>query len=173
MLNVSMELLMIMSYTLNNPRIRTQLKPLHDNGTVSLRLLQTHKSSYSSHGTRIKPPLLLLQKMIRICSAVTRLHYWTKKSWTSSGSIRSRGTASKTSVAPRTFSHRQDLSLHHTRRDKPFYVSSRTRTPAHWHRNQHGRRSCSAAGYSLEDLLSMLRRARTLPGSQTWPLLGR
>ena len=40
MLNVSMELLMIMSYTVNNPRIRTQLKPLHDNGTVSLRLSQ-------------------------------------------------------------------------------------------------------------------------------------
>ena len=79
----------------SGPRIKTQLKPLHVNMTVSLRLLQTHRSSCPLHQTWIKPPLLLLQKMVRICSAVKRLYDRTKKSWTSSGSIRSRGTTSK------------------------------------------------------------------------------
>ena len=85
MLNLSMvELLMIMSHTQNNPRIKTQRTRCTSTSLCHSDLL---------HRTRIKPPLLLLQKMIRICSAAKRLHDWTKKSWTSSGSTRSRGTA--------------------------------------------------------------------------------
>ena len=95
----------------SNPRIRTQLKPLHDNveaAADSEALL--HFAPVSDQASTAAPSE-------------------DDQSWTSSGSMRSRGTASKTSVAPRTFSHRQDLSLHYTRRNMPFYVPSRTRTP--------------------------------------------
>ena len=141
---------MIMSYTQNNPRIKTQLMLLHVNVTELLRLLQTQRSSYRLHRTKIKPPRPPLQTMTRLCSAMEKLYDWMKKPWTSSGSTRLRGIASRILAAPRMFSHRQGSSLLYNKRSTPFSVPSHVMVPPHLHRNQHGRLSCSAAGSSWD-----------------------
>ena len=105
-LSVSTEVsLMIMSCTQNDPGIRTLLRPSDANVIASPRPLQTQRSFSPSRGALIKPPLLLLLMTIRVCLVEKRLYDWTRKLWTSSGLTRSRGTASRTSAAPRTFSH--------------------------------------------------------------------
>ena len=85
-------LVMTMSCTHSNPWIRKHLK-YPANLKLSSGQLQTQRSSSSLHRTRINPPQLPLLMTSRICLDVKRLSAWTMKSWTSSGSTTSRGTA--------------------------------------------------------------------------------
>ena len=113
---------MITSCTQRNPRTRTQSNTLHANATASLRLLQTQRSSFSSQQARIKPPQRPPQTMNRACMDVKRLYDWTRKSSTSNGLTRSRGTASRTFEAPRTFSHHRDSGLRSGKPNMPYSV---------------------------------------------------
>ena len=57
------------------------------------------------------------------------------------------------------FNHPHGSSLRYSKHDMPSYVPSFTTTLPHWHQSQPGKRSCSAAGFSWDDLLSKRLRA--------------
>ena len=69
------------------------------NGTPSPGQRQIQKC-FPMRRTRIKPQQLRHLMMSETCLGVKRLSAWMKRSWNSSGSNTSRGTASKTHVAP-------------------------------------------------------------------------
>ena len=77
----------------------------------------------------------------------------------------SHGTASKTCVARRMSNLPRGSGLRCSKPNTPSFEPSFTTTQPHWHQSQPGKRSCSAAGYSWGDLLSMRVRATVLT---TW-----
>ena len=72
---------------------------------------------------------------------------------------RSRGTASRTSEAPRTFNHRRDSGLHSNKPNIPPSVPLCSTALPPRLPSPHGRFLCSAAGCSWDVQLSMLLRA--------------
>ena len=70
-----------------------------------------------------------------------------------------RGTASKTCGARRTFNRPQSSSLRCNKPNTPLSEPSFTTTQPLWHQSQLGKRLCSAAGSFWDDLQSMRLRA--------------
>ena len=150
---------MIMNGSQSKPQIRMQLIKSPANGTPSpeQRLIQ----KYFSLSLRIwiKPQQPRHLMMSRTCLDAKRPSAWTKRSWTSTGSNTSRGTASKTCGARRTFNRPQGSSLLYNKLNMPFYVPSFTTTLPHWHQSQLGKRLFLAASSFWDDLQSMRLRA--------------
>ena len=92
--------------------------------------------------------------MSETCLDVKRLFAWMKRSWTSSGLNTSHGTASKTYVARRMSNLPRGSGLRCSKPNMPFFEPSFTTTPPHWRQSQLGKRWCSAAGSSWDDLQS-------------------
>ena len=115
---------------------------------------QRIQKSYSLlHRTRTK-----LQQQLHLMMSETSLDEkmpfaWMRRSWTSSGSNTSRGTASKTSNLPR------GSDLRCSRPNMPSFELSFTTTQPLRPQNQPGKRWCSAAGFFWDDLQSMPLRA--------------
>ena len=75
-----------------------------------------------------------------------------KRLWTSSGLNTSHGTASKTYVARRMSNLPRGSGLLCSKPNMPSFEPSFTTAPPHWRRSQLGKRWCSAAGSSWDDL---------------------
>ena len=90
--------------------------------------------------------------MSETCLDVKRLFAWMKRSWTFSGLNTSHGTASKTYVARRMSNLPRGSGLRCSKPNMPFFEPSFTTTPPPWRQSQLGKRWCSAAGSSSDDL---------------------
>ena len=88
-------------------------------------------------------------------------------STTSSGSTTSRGTASRTYVAPRTFNHRLGPSLRCSKHNMRSSVQSCTTTPPHWPLSHLGKLLCSAAGSGTACCQGVGKQLCSLLGCQT------
>ena len=143
---------MIMNCFQNQREIRMQLMQSPANGTPSPEQQRIQKYFSLSLRIWIKPQQPRHLMISRTCLDAKRLSVWTKISWTSSDSNTSRGTASKTCGARRTFNRPQGSSLLYNKINMPFFeLSSCTTTPPHC-QSQLGKRWCSAAGTLLDDL---------------------
>ena len=93
------------------------------------------------------------------CLDEKRLFAWMRRSWIFSGLNTLHGTASKTCVAQRTSNLPRGSDLHCSRPNMPSFELSFTTTQPLRPQNQPGKRWCSAAGSSWDDLQSMPLRA--------------
>ena len=119
---------MIMNCSRSKLLIRKHLMQLPANGIPSPEQRQIQKCFSLSLRIRIKPQQPLHLMMSRTCLDVKRLSAWMKRSWTSSGSNTSRGTASKTYVARRMSNLPRGLSLLYSKLNMPFFEPSFTTT---------------------------------------------
>ena len=104
-------LVMIMNCFQSKLEIRMQSMQSPANEKPSPGHLQTQRYFCQLLRIRIKPQQLLLPMMSETCLGGKRLSVWMKRSWTSSGSNTSRGTASKTCVARCTSNRPRGSSL--------------------------------------------------------------